>query len=78
MSSFFIFVNSTAGLAGQLQKTADHLPTAELFWPLALSVFAGGQIGSRLSVGILSLKTLRQATAVLILAVSGRIFWGLV
>lgn len=78
-ASFFIFANSIAGLAGQLQKIGGADRAGELlpFWPLAVAVFAGGQIGSLFSVGVFSLATLQRATAVLILMVSGRIFWGL-
>ncbi len=73
-SSFFIFVNSLAGLWGQMEKD-----TAVVAWPvllpLGIAVLCGGQIGSRLSVGALSAKHLQRITAMVILFVAFRIFW---
>lgn len=77
-SSFFIFVNSIAGLLGQWAKTPASLPLPELlpFLPLTLAVLLGGQIGSRWSVGKLSFIGLQRVTAVLVTAAACRIFWG--
>lgn len=77
-SSFFILVNSLAGLAGQISKsgTQNVLFSTDLL-PLMLAVFLGGQMGSRLSVGKFSLGHLQRLTALLVLFVSGKIFWGL-
>lgn len=44
-ASFFIVVNSAAGLVGQLQKDSQGIGP---FWVLALAAFLGGQLGSRL------------------------------
>ncbi|MBI4223791.1 MAG: sulfite exporter TauE/SafE family protein [Deltaproteobacteria bacterium] len=76
MASFYIFVNSAAGLAGQFSKS-DFSLSPGLIFPLLLAVFAGGQIGSRVGLGFLPLAGLRKITASLILFVSFRIFWGL-
>lgn len=73
-SCFFIFVNSLSGLIGQWGKAGTYGSIPLL---LILAVFLGGQIGSRLSIGSLSLNTLQRTTAVLILIVAGRIFWGM-
>ncbi len=78
-SCFFIFVNSLSGLIGQFSKNggAQFIEPPELIVSLMLAVFLGGQIGSHLSVGKLPLTTLQRTTAVLILMVAGRIFWGM-
>lgn len=76
LCSFFILVNSLAGLWGQITKSGFTDDFVSIF-PLIVAVFLGGQIGSRLSVGSLSLVTLQRTTAVLILIVAGRIFWRL-
>lgn len=74
-ASFFILVNSIAGLAGQLMKIGDSGVTGQLieYWPLAIAVLIGGQIGSTLSLRWLSPTWLRRLTALLILYVSGRL-----
>lgn len=74
-ASFFILVNSIAGLAGQLMKIGDLGVTGQLtgYWPLALAVLIGGQIGSSLSLRWLSPTWLRRLTAMLILYVSARL-----
>jgi uncharacterized membrane protein YfcA len=71
-ASAFIFLNSLAGLAGQLTKGMSE----EIFshWPLFIAVILGGQIGSRLGTHpIVSQRNMQRATAVLILAVSARL-----
>lgn len=79
-ASFFILVNSFSGFLGQVH----HLASIEIFfafadlWPLVLAVFVGGQMGSRLSMGMLSLETMHRVTAVLILLVAVKIFWNIV
>lgn len=73
-SSAFIFVNSLAGLLGQLSKSptlaAEQLPH---YLPLFLAVFLGGQIGSRMGAGWLSPLFLRGATACLVIFVGCRL-----
>lgn len=74
MASFFIFINSLAGLSGQFSKSG-FLPEVSIILPLALAVFAGGQIGSRLSVGKLSLIGIQRITAVLVLYAAAQMTW---
>jgi len=72
-ASFFILVNSIAGLAGQVSNgmaIQDWKPVALLL----LAVFIGGQIGSRWGSGKLSPQKVRLVTAVLVLFVGIRIF----
>lgn len=66
-ASFFIFVNSLSGLAGQMQKG-----TAHLVWilPLGLAVFLGGQIGSRMGAYQIPKVRLQQLLAGLVLYVA--------
>lgn len=75
-ASFFILVNSLAGLFGQITKGGTHLAW-QMMLPLLAAVFAGGQIGTRLGTMRLSKLSLQRITAVLILSVSVRLFWGL-
>lgn len=79
LCSFFILVNSIAGLTGQLVKNgADVLPDMATFLaPLIIAVALGGVIGSRLLLERLSQDRLRQATALLIIFVALRLLWGL-
>jgi uncharacterized protein len=72
-ASFFILINSISGLIGQLQKQ-PHLDWAFTL-PLLLSVFVGGQIGSRLSVFKLNQLFVRQVTAALVLYAGVNILW---
>lgn len=66
LSSFFILVNSIAGLAGQAAKHAIVLDL-KFTGPLLLAVIAGGQIGALLSAKVLKPRWVAGATAVLIL-----------
>jgi hypothetical protein len=76
-SSFFIMVNSVAGLVGQVMKhgTLEHLERHLSYIWLAAAVLLGGQIGSRLSARVLSGQLVRRLTAVLVLYVSGRLLY---
>lgn len=77
-ASFFIFVNSLSGLFGQITKNNFlNMELAPLIY-LSLAVFAGGQIGSHLSISRLSLIHLQRLTAVFMLYASGQIFWGFI
>ena len=71
-SSFFILINSTAGLLGQCMN-----PSFVIDWNLTtillITVFIGGQIGSRVSHQFFSPIQLKKATAILIAFVSIRI-----
>lgn len=71
-ASFFILVNSIAGLAGLLQIQS---PTNSLsgIWPLLIAVFIGGQIGSRLTVNKLTQTSVRKLTGLLVIFASIRI-----
>lgn len=71
-ASFFILVNSIAGLIGQYSN-----PNFEIDWNLTsillITVFIGGQIGSRMSNKLFNPIQLKKATAILIAFVSIRI-----
>ncbi|NSL88926.1 sulfite exporter TauE/SafE family protein [Chitinophaga solisilvae] len=66
LSSFFILVNSIAGLLGQAAKHAIVFKW-DFAGPLLLSVIIGGQVGSLLSARILKPRWVAGATALLIL-----------
>lgn len=77
-ASFFILVNSVAGLIGQFQSSnldGDLIIDWNLIIPLMLTVFVGGQIGSRLSAKKVSPQFIKKSTAVLITIVGLRILW---
>jgi uncharacterized protein len=76
-ASLFILVNSIAGLGGQWTKLAGSGAQDLLmpYWPLALSVLIGGQLGSHLGLKLFSEATLRRATGLLILFVAGQLLW---
>ncbi|WP_271406909.1 sulfite exporter TauE/SafE family protein [Tenacibaculum soleae] len=71
-SSFFILVNSVAGLLGQ-----SFNPNFSINWNLTavltITVFIGGKTGSKMSHQFLSPIQLKKATAILIAFVSLRI-----
>jgi uncharacterized membrane protein YfcA len=73
-ASFFILVNSIAGLFGQYSN-----PEFNIDWSLTsillITVFIGGQIGSRLSNNYFTPIQLKKTTAVLIAFVSFKILW---
>lgn len=48
-ASVFILVNSISGIAGQLTKLSGNIDSLRIL-SLCLSVFIGGQIGSRMSI----------------------------
>jgi len=76
-SSFFIMVNSIAGLAGQATKqgTTAHLGQLVDYVWLGIAVLIGGQIGSRFSAKALSGRVVKRLTAVLVLYVAGRLLY---
>jgi len=76
-ASFFIMVNSIAGLVGQTMKqgTLEHLEALTDYWWLALAVLIGGQIGSRLSTQALSGRVVKRLTAILVIYVAGRLLY---
>ena len=71
-ASFFILVNSIAGLSGQYANPEFTIDW-ELTSVLLVTVFIGGQIGSRMSNQLLNAIQLKKATAILIAFVSIRI-----
>jgi uncharacterized protein len=73
-SSFFILVNSIAGLGGQFLNPEFSIEPA-ITMLLMFTVFIGGQIGSRLSVQFISPIKLKKSTAILIAFVALRILW---
>jgi len=72
-ASFFILVNSIAGLFGQ-SINRPHIDW-KMCIILGLSVFVGGQIGNRLNIHILSTAKIKLVTAVLIAFVGFRILY---
>lgn len=75
-ASLFILVNSIAGLVGQLMKLGPAAPAAASdWWPLALAVLVGGQIGSWAGLKLLPESVVRRLTGVLILYVALRLVW---
>lgn len=72
LASFFILVNSLAVLGGLIYAETFALPLWGTIF-MALSVFAGGQIGVRYSLKKLSAKKIKLLTAVLVLIVGVRV-----
>jgi len=73
-ASFFILVNSISGLTGQVLNP-DFQTDCNFTSLLLVTVFIGGQIGSRLSHKFFTPIQLKRATAILIAFVSIRILW---
>ena len=74
-ASFFILVNSVAGIAGQLQHVALADLDFSLIGGLIVAVFLGGQLGSRIGIVKFDPLILRRVTAVLVLLVSLRLLY---
>lgn len=75
-ASIFILANSLAGLGGQVIKLADDpaaLAGAVRYWPLAVAVLVGGQLGSHVGIRVLPAAWVRRVTALLILYVAVRL-----
>jgi len=73
-ASLFILINSIAGLVGQYSNE-DFSIDWTFTIVLLLTVFIGGQIGSRLSNRYFTAIQLKKATAILIAFVAVRILW---
>jgi uncharacterized protein len=73
-ASFYILINSVAGLAGQLSQNKWTFDW-HFALPLLGAVLIGGQLGSRFSALKLNQTAVRQATAVLVLYVGANILW---
>jgi hypothetical protein len=76
-SSFFIMVNSMAGLVGQTMKqgSTEHLEQLTDYAWLGVAVLVGGQLGSRLGTHALPGRIVKRLTAVLVLYVAGRLLF---
>ncbi len=72
--SFFILVNSLAGLAGQAHKMGS-LSDISPYWLLPIAVLIGGQLGSHLTLKTLSLKHITLITGVILLLIAIRMWW---
>ena len=72
-ASIFIFVNSLAGLVGQIQKT-DRPENLLYYLPLIFGVFFGGQLGAWFCHTVLNYRKVEILTSLLILVVSIRLF----
>ena len=79
LCSFFILVNSLAGLAGQLVKNgAGVIPDIAVYAaPLVVAVLLGGFLGSRVLLERLSHDRLRKITSLLIIFVATYLLWQL-
>lgn len=66
LASFFILVNSIAGLLGQL-KSGKFTVDARLIPVLLIAVFAGGQLGTRLSLKMIKPAVVRGLTGLLVM-----------
>ncbi len=75
-ASFFILINSVAGLAGQ--ATGGIKADVWLIVPLLIAVVLGGQIGSRLGSYKMPKLAIQRLSGALILIVSGRLLWALI
>lgn len=72
LASFFILVNSLAGLAGQLLSGTFNalMPLTAV---LLLAVFLGGQLGSRTSIRILKPAAVRALTGILVCYIGAKL-----
>lgn len=65
-ATLFILVNSTAGIAAQVTRFNPEINYTRILF-LALAVFAGGQVGSRIGVLKFDQLLVKRATAFLVL-----------
>lgn len=72
-ASFFILVNSLAGLAAHMQKTGFE---THILLPLAVVVFLGGQMGSRLGAFHIPKAILQRMVAVFIMFAAVKLIQG--
>jgi uncharacterized protein len=73
VSSLFILVNSSSGLAGYV-KSGRELP--EFAWPLAVVVAVGGFIGSRLGSQYLPARGIAMLLAVVLVIAGTKLVFG--
>ena len=74
VASFFILVNSAAGLTGLVISQQFQVADTKLLWLLA-AVLIGGQIGVRFCLSRVAAKRIRFLTAMLVLIAGSRILW---
>lgn len=79
-ASVFILVNSLFGLWGQIVKLGQlqALSTLYAYWPLPISVLAGGLVGGFIGARRLPAGAVKKTTGALILLVAARLIWKLV
>lgn len=67
-ASFYILINSIAGLGGQLLKNGPAVfgEVLDSYWPLMFAVFVGGQLGNILGLRLFTPRILRSMTALLV------------
>lgn len=75
--SFFILVNSLAGLGGYYYQNRSLDIDIGFAAPLAISVLFGSLIGTHLNIKILPTRVIKRTTAVLILLVSLKLTYDL-
>ncbi|ALJ00524.1 sulfite exporter TauE/SafE family protein [Rufibacter tibetensis] len=66
LASFFILVNSIAGLAGQI-ASGNFKAEPTLLLPLLLAVFIGGQLGTRISLRKIQPQVVKGLTGAFVL-----------
>ena len=72
LASFFILVNSVSGIAGLLANGTFQIPWQEALG-LLVTVFIGGQLGIRISLGKLTGNGIKLITALLVFIVGIRV-----
>jgi uncharacterized membrane protein YfcA len=75
LSSFFILVNSLAGVGGQLLNFDPEKFDIKFVLSLILAVIIGGQIGTRLMLKKFDHAVVKDITAILILFAGLRLLW---
>jgi len=75
--SFFILVNSVAGLIGRTSQLSElgQLNAAFAYWPLIPAVFLGGLIGNYLGIFKVSEQWIKRLTGILILIAALNLTW---
>ena len=75
LASAYIAANSLAALFGKYVAAGNTaaLGAISAYWPLALAVILGGAAGRRLMTGLMPERTVKLATALLILFVAARL-----
>jgi uncharacterized protein len=76
-ASLYIFVNSVAGITGQLYKSGAVSLSGPMmtYWPLMLAVFVGGQLGGVIGLRILPLRYLHWITAIVVGYAALNLLW---